>query len=523
MRKAILSLLYASVLSSSYAYGATIRTSPHSTPHSKIKTPTRTYSHPINHQPLIHHIKSRSLSSPLVRHTPAHLIAAPTPIAINNINSVHSSASTDKLLDQTTAAPSLESQHFFGNWGGVQPWLMKHGIQLLLSINEEFAGNITGGRQRTYTNTGQVGLELDLDWNKLAGIKDFWTHTIIVNGHGRSVSQQFGDSLAATQEIYGARGNVIAHLVAMYAEKSFFHNRLDLNAGWIPVGTFFASSPMFCDFMNVAICGNPAPNKYTSGNKDWPSGNLGAVARVMPTHNTYIMSGLFAVSPHEYTGGISGWSWAQSGLGKFSTPVEIGWIPSFGKKKLIGHYKLGYSYDNSSYPNLYEDINGNSWQATGLAQRYQAGMNSTWLIMDQMIWRHGAGDTNGLIALAGAMYSDGKTVAMRDHTWVGLLDTGTDWGRPLDTVGMMWQHFDMSRTAALQQESSLALHLPFQNNQWGSVYGVQSHENVYELFYSAHVARALNIQPDFQYIQRPSATTTFKDAAVLGVQLSVVL
>lgn len=80
--------------------------------------------------------------------------------------------------------------------------------------------------------------------------------------------------------------------------------------------------------MNVAMCGNPAPNKYTEGNRDWPSGNLGAVVRAMPTMDTYIMAGLFAVSPHSYNGGISGWSWAQSGLGKFSTPVEIGWTPS---------------------------------------------------------------------------------------------------------------------------------------------------------------------------------------------------
>lgn len=69
----------------------------------------------------------------------------------------------------------------------------------------------------------------------------------------------------------------------------------------------------------------------------------------------------------------------------------------------------------------------------------------------------------------------------------------------------------------------LALGLPYQDNQWGAVYGPQSHENVYELFYSAHIARAMALQPDFQYIQRPSATTTFHDAAVLGVQFTVVL
>lgn len=75
--------------------------------------------------------------------------------------------------------------------------------------------------------------------------------------------------------------------------------------------------------MNVSICGNPAPGKYVPGGRDWPSGNLGVVMRVMPTVDTYIMASMFAVSPHSYNGGISGWAWAQSGLGKFSTPVEF--------------------------------------------------------------------------------------------------------------------------------------------------------------------------------------------------------
>lgn len=446
------------------------------------------------------------------------------PVLADTLGAVHSATTPDKVLDKRSELPpSLKSQHFFGNWGGAQPWLAYHGVQLMVSVNEEFAGNITGGRQRASTITGQVGLELHIDWSKLAGIHHLKTHTIVVNGHGQNVSGLFGDTYAATQEIYGARGNVIAHLVAMYAETSWFHDRLNINAGWMPVGSFFAASPLFCDFMNVAICGNPAPNKYTNGNRDWPSGNLGAVVRVMPTSDTYIMGGLFAVSPHAYTGGISGWSWAQDGLGKFSTPVEIGWIPSFGKHHLVGHYKIGYSYDNSRQVNLFKDIYGGSWQASGQPRRYQAGMNSAWLIMDQMLWRHGPGDTNGLILMAGAMYTDGQTVAMHDHTWAGLVDSGKLWGRPLDTMGIMWQHFDISSTAVRQQEASLALGQPFQPTRWGAVPGVQSHENVYEFFYSIHVARAMAFQPDFQYIQRPSATTIYHDAAVLGAQLSVSL
>ncbi|AOX17521.1 carbohydrate porin [Kozakia baliensis] len=461
--------------------------------------------------------------------------SSPTTGASGGISAPASNAASDPVIGARQGRVSavqdpgpyfsapMGADHFFGDWGGIQPWLLDHGIHLLASINEEFFGNFTGGKQRAYSDAGQVGLELDVDWERLAGLRNFWTHMLVVNGHGQNVSRNFGDSIAGVQEIYGARGNVVAHLVSMYGERSFLHNRVDLSVGVMPVGSFFMASPLFCDFINVAICGNPAPNKYTPGNRDWPSANIGAVLRVMPTNESYIMAGIFAVSPHAFNGGISGWALAQDGLGKLSTPIELGWTPSFGKSKLIGHYKLGYSYDNSQYPNLYEDKYGNSYLRSGLAARKEAGMNSMWLLADQMLIRNGEGQSNGLVALAGAMYDDGKTVAMRDHEWAGIIETGKPWGRPLDTVGAMYQHFDMSRSVTLQQESAQELGLPFPSNQWGQVWGVQSHENTYELFYSAHVGRAMALEPDFQYIQRPGASTVFHDAAVLGVQFTVVL
>ncbi|MGY6768943.1 carbohydrate porin [Komagataeibacter xylinus] len=419
------------------------------------------------------------------------------------------------LVPMLTASP-----HLFGDWGGIQPWLTNRGIFLNVTINEEYMGNITGGKQRANVLAGQVAGALDIDWQRLAGIPSFWTHMLVINGHGNSLSNAMGDSVTNPEEIYGARGNVVAHLVDMYADKGFLRDRIILSVGVIPTGSFFNQDYLACSFMNVSVCGNPAPSKYVPGGRDWPSGNLGAVLRVRPTLRTYIMGGVFAVSPHAYNGGISGWALGQDGLGKLSSQVEIGWSPSFGRHHLLGHYKIGYWYDNSRYPNLYADINGNSFQATGLPRRYESGMNAAWLMFNQMIHRSGEGLANGLIVIGGVDYTQGSQVAMRDHEWIGLLQSGTPWGRPLDQIGVMFQYMEMSHTVALQQESSLALGLPYLPNQWGAVYGIQSHENVWEAFYSIHVARGTAFQPDFQYLQRPGATTTFHDAAVVGFQFT---
>lgn len=416
--------------------------------------------------------------------------------------------------------------HMFGTWGGVQPWLQKHGIYVAVDVYESLMGNVTGGRHQTETNAGQVGVTVDLDWHQILGgdwSKDLWLHTLMVNGHGRNLSGDIGDNVTQAQQIYGARGNVVAHLVWAYGEKAWFNRKVDLAAGWIPTGTFFNNSPWLCSFANVSMCGNVTPTKYLNGGRDWPSGNMGTVLRLMPNPHLYLMGGLFAVSPHSYNGGISGWSWAQSGLGKLSTEVELGWIPEFGKDKLIGHYKVGAMYDNSRYHDLYDDGSGQAWVLSGRSPRYQSGQTSVWVLMDQMLIRHGDGPMNGLMLAGYYSYASGQTSAMNHHLVGSLLDTGKLWGRPLDTWGIAYQWMNFSRAATLQQEASFDNGLPFQSTNFGVPHGIQSHENIYEFFYSYHIMTGLTLQPDFQYFNRLGGTTRYKDAAVLGLVFNAAL
>lgn len=104
-----------------------------------------------------------------------------------------------------------------------------------------------------------------------------------------------------------------------------------------------------------------------------------------------------------------------------------------------------------------------------------------------------------------------------------MVETGAKWGRPMDSVGAMYQWELMSRASTLQQEAASMAGVPFPSNQWGTVWGIQSHENIYEVFYNAHVAPGISLQPDFQYINRPGGSTVFHDAAVMGLQFNAVL
>ncbi len=119
-------------------------------------------------------------------------------------------------------------EHLLGDLGGIRTNLEGHGIYLLLDATTEFAGNVSGGVKRGSTFANQVGLEADIDWQRLAGLVGLSTHVIIVNRSGSSDSHLFGDDFLPVQEIYGSGGDVAIHLVSAYAEESLFGRRLDV-------------------------------------------------------------------------------------------------------------------------------------------------------------------------------------------------------------------------------------------------------------------------------------------------------
>ena len=139
------------------------------------------------------------------------------------------------------------SRHLLGDPGGIRTDLENQGIYVLLDFTPEFAGNVSGGNKQGATFANQVGLGVDIDWQRLAGITGLSTHVIFVNRSGDNDSILFGDNVSPVQEIFGAGGNVVVHLVSAYAEQTLLDKRLDIAAGQMNVENDFASSPLYCN------------------------------------------------------------------------------------------------------------------------------------------------------------------------------------------------------------------------------------------------------------------------------------
>ena len=418
---------------------------------------------------------------------------------------------------QALDAPPVE--RLFGDWDGLQPELQSLGINVQLNALTEFAGNVSGGIKRSSTFASQIGFGNDINWERLAGLAGLSTHVIIVNRSGSNVSHSFGDNLLPVQEIYGAGGNVALHLVSVYAEETLYGGRLDVALGRLNVENDFASSPLYCGFMNNALCGDPkALPAGDIGHSAYPDAVWAGRVRLRPTPDTSIATGIYEVNQGLYSDANfrTGFKFDTSQDSGVYLPVEIAWAPKLGPDGLPGHYKLGFGYDNSS---TYKGF-ANPLAAAGVpgfTSQTRTGNVQGWALVDQMLARNAPGENAGVIALAGYIHNDPNNTAYGEQYFAGVLDRGFWAARPQDGAGLLFTYLSVSSRLANVQSIEQALGLPLS----GNATGVQSHEMILEANYDIHVYRGVKLQPDFQYVFRPNAQSNIRDAAVFGFRARV--
>ena len=280
----------------------------------------------------------------------------------------------------------------------------------------------------------------------------------------------FGDNLLPVQEIYGSGGNVVAHLVSVYAEETLYDQRLDIATGRMNVENDFASSPLYCNFMNNGLCGDPkALPGGDIGHSAYPDAAWAARVRVRPTSESYAETGVYEVNQGLYSNANfrSGFKFDNSQDSGVYIPVEVAWEPKLGKDQLAGHYKLGFGYDTSSG---YNDF-GNTLAAAkvpGFTTQSRTGNTQVWGLVDQMLVRQGSGDDDGLIALAGAVRNDPNNSVYAEQYFAGAVDRGFWKTRPQDAVSLLFTYVSVSGRLSDVQDIEQALGLPFRTMRPGS-------------------------------------------------------
>jgi porin len=419
---------------------------------------------------------------------------------------------------QRPVGPPPSQNVLLGDLGGWRSRLLNAGVTLQVDYTAEIAGNVTGQR-KGFDYAHQIAVSADVDWEKLAGIPGFNTHFVAINRAGRNVSSDYiGDRISQAQEIYGAGFNMGVHLVYFYVEEKLLDNRLNLAVGHWPVGTDFATSVYACNAIALTPgCGHPRALDNQRGFTNWPQSSWGGRVRGRITPDIYVQAGAWEVVPFP-GGGRSGFNWFPGTETGVFIPVELGWEPTFGPDKLLGHYKVGYTHDTSDYPDLFYDTLGNPLPLsfTGLP-RTHSGRDTFYAVVDQMLVRHGPAQNQGLVLLASFAHASNNTTFNSDTAFATLLDTGLVPHRPNDTVQLAAGWFGISSRVSDLQRLQLDLGQPVLNG----VRSPQRNEYVFEANYTANVYPGVAVQPAIQYFVHPNADRQVKDALVLAGRLHI--
>jgi porin len=341
-------------------------------------------------------------------------------------------------------------------------------------------------------------------------------------GHNAS-TEHVGDTVLQAQEIYGAEFGVVVKLAWLYLEQNLLDTRLNIAFGRLLPATDFNTSPLYCNFMTLTICDHDRALSFSQGFEDWPMSVWGLRIRIWPTEHTYVMVGAYQSQPfpsgtENYTqGGHTGFNWTWRGTTGASIPIELAWLPSLGPERLLGHYKIGFNWDTSRYPDNYFDANGMPLVLSGLTGRPHEGRGQWWITGNQMLERNGPSPDDGLFVLATYAYDQSDTTLFRNFVWSGFRDRGFWAERPNDQVGFGFTYYDVSPRLAATEQLQAQLGLPLA----GGARAVQGHGFVLEANYAVAPVRGVLLQPELEYFIRPGATNVVPNAFLVGLKVHV--
>src|SRR5215470_729475 len=134
----------------------------------------------------------------------------------------------------------LPRENLLGDWYGTRTWLEDNGITPTLTFVTDSLGNPTGGTDQGFTTANNLGLDLNFDLNKLAGLEGGSFLFSMSYRFGGSLSANYIRNVFTVQQVFG--GETFRVVNVAYLQK-LFDDRIELRLGRIATGDDFLVSP----------------------------------------------------------------------------------------------------------------------------------------------------------------------------------------------------------------------------------------------------------------------------------------
>lgn len=455
-------------------------------------------------------------------HPPARHPHPPAPSA-DHLGAIFDTESISSLLNRNDDAlrrsdltagyyvPAEAFGHIAPQLSPYRNWLADRGFSFEFSYKGEAMANVGGGISKGMSYAHELTFNTRWDLGKLLGLDGWILHAVMMERAGRQVSyDHVGEHHILLSEVYSLSGHAAAHLADIYLEKSFFHNRVNINIGRITLTHTYATSVLLCTFM--VQCSAPPAIKADEGWSVYPKATWGGTLRIKPTRDLTLRTGVYKVGP--LTENPSGWAWGSESSTGVMLPIELTWEPFIGPDNLPGHYKLGFAHDTSPYSDRLGTIP--AMFAHDVVHDATKPRDTFYIEADQMVYRKGGQhQMAGGYILAGYVHNTPSVSTFSDQVYVGASLLGIIPHRPFDRFGVMYSYYQMSPAITYGQRLRQLAGM----SMGAFVNGPQTHSAILEAYYGIPIRPGLVLQPEFEYMMRPGQTAVIPNATLVGLKI----
>jgi len=405
----------------------------------------------------------------------------------------------------------MRGKYGLGNMNGMRTEMSDAGVEPFLYYTNIISGNPVGGHQQgaTYVDDFYFGVNLYLD--KLIGWQGAKFTASGVNRDGTGLTDNYVGSRYDVQQTVGGQ-NFFVYQV--FLEQRFWDDKASLKLGRFGASDDFNGSKIYGLYLNNGIDGDIRNVLFDTQFSAYPFATWAARLRVDPAPEWNAQVGVFQTWNDIFDRTHNGLNWGIRGEDGVFVIGQVGWSPEFWKqpvpreskdgkavaatesKGLPGHYWVGGSF--SPWSGFTEFGTNNK----------RAGSYGFYVHGDQMVYQETPGSEQGLtIWAASGLYPQPSISIVPFQINVGLIYKGLIPQRDDDqtTLGVIYGKFsgDYARTVKAAGN------------------GDPDYEAVIESGYRIQLTKFAFIQPDIQWVIRPSGTGRIPDALVIGAEMGI--
>jgi porin len=404
----------------------------------------------------------------------------------------------------------------------------KQGIKFAVTYIGELLGNPVGGAKQSAIYEDRINFAVDVDFEKLTGLKQVTFHANIFQIDGGGLSR---GALLNYLDVSGIEALPTTRLYEIWFEKKW-GDKVALRAGQLAADTEFMTSKYTDVFTNASL-GWPASFALDlpSGGPSPPLATMGVRLRADVTDNLTLVSAVFdgnAAGPGTNDPQLRdryGVNFRINDPPLFLSEAQFQWNAQKGDPGLDGKLKIGGwrhfgSFIDQRFDTIGLSLADPASSGTAASSNGDYGIYS---VFEQKLFRVGSDDDRGIGVFARASYSPPDRNLIDVYADGGLEFIGLDDRRPHDKFGIATAYAHVSpRVQALDRD--------FQS-VYGAAWPLRSSETMVTAVYQYEVKAGLVLQPNAQFIHHPGGGATdplgalrgkyLRDAAVLGLRTVV--